>query len=170
MNWIYKNNSDNSSRYVLGVAGNNTILCMGVNPSTAEPLKLDPTMRKVKSIAECNGYDGWMMINLYPRRSTDFDGLAESIEVEENEENLRQISDILCDKDELVVWLAFGNHIYDREYLIGCLRDIYKLLSSKRVTWLAAGVNKSGAPKHPLYLRKDTPLSFFDIEEYLKNA
>lgn len=37
MEWIYKNTSDNKSRFVLGTKGDKPLICFGINPSTAEP-------------------------------------------------------------------------------------------------------------------------------------
>ena len=62
--WIYERNHDNSARYVLGEAGHNPLICIGVNPSTAEPNNLDPTLRSVKRFAEFHNFDGWLMFNL----------------------------------------------------------------------------------------------------------
>lgn len=70
MNWIYEKNSDNTSRYVLGTVGTNPLICIGVNPSTAEPGNLDNTLKSVTRICEANGYDSWIMLNLYPQRAT----------------------------------------------------------------------------------------------------
>src|SRR5690606_17601605 len=68
--WVYLKNDENTLRYVLGEKGNKTIACIGVNPSTATPEKLDPTLKKVKTVAKHNGFDGWIMYNLYPQRAT----------------------------------------------------------------------------------------------------
>ena len=43
--WIYVNNDDNTSRYVLGTKGDKPVFCFGINPSTAEPNNLDPTLK-----------------------------------------------------------------------------------------------------------------------------
>ncbi len=67
---IYKNSYDNINRYTLGQSGNNTIICMGINPSTATNKKLDNTMKAVKRLSIKHGFDGWVMINLYPQRAT----------------------------------------------------------------------------------------------------
>lgn len=64
--WKYHQSSDKSARYVLGTKGENTLLCFGVNPSTASPSDLDPTLKCVSRIAESNGYDSYIMCNLYP--------------------------------------------------------------------------------------------------------
>ena len=59
MEWIYENNEDNSARFVLGQVLNpteKTLLCFGINPSTACPEKLDSTIRKIISICNYNGH------------------------------------------------------------------------------------------------------------------
>ena len=43
---------------------------IGSNPSTADDTKKDPTMTKVLKFAESNGFDGYVMLNLYPQKST----------------------------------------------------------------------------------------------------
>ena len=62
--WIYLGNE--KERYVLGQPGDKNILVFGVNPSTAVAGKDDPTIRKVRSISQHDGFDGWIMVNLYP--------------------------------------------------------------------------------------------------------
>lgn len=56
-NWIYETDSNNLCRYSLGNCCETPLLCVGVNPSTATPQKLDPTIRSVARIAHINNYD-----------------------------------------------------------------------------------------------------------------
>ena len=167
--WLYKNNSDNTSRYLLGVKGTKMIVCFGINPSTASPNQLDPTLNKVDAIVDSNGYDGWMMFNIYPKRDTVFENLESVIKDEEHTKNLEVIVNELNKYDEIDIWVAFGNHIYGREYLIICLKDIYEKLSKFKVRWWATGVNKSGSPKHPLYQKKTSKLLPFDMISYINS-
>ncbi|WP_416386030.1 DUF1643 domain-containing protein [Anaerocolumna aminovalerica] len=44
--WIYEIDEENIIRYVLGTVGENPLICFGLNPSTAEPDFLDPTLKK----------------------------------------------------------------------------------------------------------------------------
>ena len=74
--WIYVNEDNNKVRYVLGYSGINPLICIGINPSTATPDKLDNTLRSVERIALNNGYDSFMMFNVYPIRSTVFENLS----------------------------------------------------------------------------------------------
>ena len=60
MYWIYEKNNDNTARFALGQVFDSkakTLLCFGINPSTACPKCLDNTIRKVISIAKNNGYE-----------------------------------------------------------------------------------------------------------------
>lgn len=41
-NWLYERNRDNSARFILGESGKKALVCVGINPSTAEPNNLDP--------------------------------------------------------------------------------------------------------------------------------
>lgn len=166
--WIYINNQDNSIRYVLGTKGRKTLFCIGINPSTATPDKLDPTLKKVESIAKNNGYDSFIMFNVYPKRDTVFENLEESINDIEHIKNIEAITAIIDEYSELDIWAAFGNHIYDRDYLPICLKDIYSKLPQDNIKWFATGVNKSGAPKHPLFQKKTATLINFDMATYIK--
>ena len=58
-------------RYVLGRVGRHPLVCIGINPSTAQPGALDPTLKSVERLANANGFDSWIMFNVYPQRATD---------------------------------------------------------------------------------------------------
>lgn len=166
--WIYINSDDNSIRYVLGTKGQKTLFCFGINPSTATPNNLDPTLKKVEQIAKHNGYDSWIMFNVYPKRDTVFEDLEESINNAEHIKNLQVILETLADHSQIHIWAAFGDHIYDRKYLPTCFKDIYCKLPIKNITWFATEVNKSGAPKHPLYQKNTARLTVFDMAAYIE--
>lgn len=166
--WIYVNSQDNSVRYVLGTKGKKTLFCFGINPSRATPDELDPTIKKVQSIAKHNGYDSFIMFNVYPKRDTVFEKLEEILNNKEHIKNIEAITKTISEFSKLDIWVAFGNHIYDREYLPICLKDIYNNLPNQKIKWLTTGVNKSGAPKHPLYQKKTSVLIDFDMASYIK--
>ncbi|MDY3246371.1 DUF1643 domain-containing protein [Campylobacter sp.] len=62
-------------RYTLIKNGKNTLICIGANPSVAKDDECDATMNRLCSIFENNGYDGFVMLNLYPLIATKLDGL-----------------------------------------------------------------------------------------------
>ena len=69
--WLYVPNTYCEYRYVLGTRGANPLIVVGVNPSTAAPDALDPTLQSAERIAHSNGYDSFLMLNVYPQRATD---------------------------------------------------------------------------------------------------
>ena len=166
--WLYENDVKNSIRYMLGTVGEKTLVCFGINPSTAEPDNLDPTLESVKRIALNNGFDSWVMFNVYPKRDTYFDNLHDICNDEVHKENVRIIKKYFDSKTKVSVWVAWGNHIYERNYLIPCFKDIYSMIKSDKVSWVATKVNKSGSPQHPLYQKGTSILKEFDIESYIK--
>lgn len=152
---------------MLGTVGEKTLVCFGINPSTAEPGNLDQTMVSVERIAQNNGFDSWVMFNVYPKRDTNFDNLQQLRDDEIHQENLRIIKSYFDSKSEVCVWAAWGEHINERAYLIPCFKDILRTIKADKVSWTSIGTNKSGSPKHPLYQKATSELKPFDIEEYV---
>ena len=59
-------------RYVLGeqfdTSCKKVLVCIGINPSTAIPEQLDPTVKRVQKYAKNSGeYGAWYMLNVYPQ-------------------------------------------------------------------------------------------------------
>jgi hypothetical protein len=168
-NYIYQNTKDNKARFVLGEKGNKTLVCFGINPSTATPLQLDNTLRIVKSFSKNLGYDSWLMLNVYPQRATNPNDLDIEIKSIYHKENLKYIEEVFRKKD-CDVWAAWGTLIEKRRYLTNCLSDIHNLANKNSVNWFSIGKrSKKGHPHHPLYLNKDLRLDKFNMTSYLEN-
>ena len=173
-NWIYERSHHNDARFVLGEKGSRPLICIGVNPSTAEPGNLDPTLRQVKNRAKQLGYDGWIMLNLYPQRATDPNDLSEHLNIFGAIENLEQIEKVLKRYNPVNIWAAWGTLINKRPYLLACLDGIVSIVSEMCkspvtiVQWHTIGKrSKDGHPHHPLYLPKNAEVQDFDVTEYL---
>ena len=69
--WLYVPNVYGEYRYILGTRGSRPLICMGINPSTAAPGALDNTLKSVERIALGNGFDSFLMFNVYAQRATD---------------------------------------------------------------------------------------------------
>ena len=135
MQWIYERNEDNSARFVLGQIFNpdgKTLLCFGINPSTACPECIDNTIKKIINISKHNGYENWIMLNIYPQRATNPNDMH--IERDENlvQTNLWHIRDISQRYPNCDVLLAYGNLITKRKYLKSCLNEILSLLDGEQ--------------------------------------
>ena len=48
--WYYEPHTYQPYRYVLGRVGRHPLVCIGINPSTAQPGALDPTLKSVERL------------------------------------------------------------------------------------------------------------------------
>ena len=166
--WLYAPNFYSEYRYILGTRGKNPLICIGINPSTAKPDDLDNTLKSVERIALGNGFDSFIMFNVYAQRATDPDDMEKTCNMALHRENMKAFSYILSISEKPVVWAAWGTIIEKRTYLADCVRDMVAIGKEYGATWCCAGaVSKKGHPHHPLYLRKDEKVKPFDINSYL---
>ena len=169
--WLYVPDFYTEYRYILGTRGVNPLICIGINPSTAEPDNLDNTLKSVSRIATGNGFDSWIMFNVYAQRATNPDDMDRTLNMRLHEANMAAFRYILSHVGEGVspaVWAAWGTIIEKRPYLKDCVRDMVDLGKEHGAHWLCAGKRSAkGHPHHPLYLRKDEKTTLFDIEGYL---
>ena len=172
--WLYVPDFYTEYRYILGVRGDNPLICIGINPSTAAPDNLDNTLKSVARIADANAYDGWMMFNVYAQRATDPDDMDLEFNESLHTENMKAFEYILSNvgkEHRPAVWAAWGTIIEKRNYLPACVRDMVQLGMNYNAQWLCAGkCSKKGHPHHPLYLKKDEVVYPFDVEVYLNGA
>ena len=163
--WIYLGDAD--ERYVLGQPGEKNLLVFGVNPSTAVPGEenLDPTMKRVVNIVKEQGYNGWIMMNLYPQRTPNPYKLKRVSALMEN--NIVVLGNVIKFFTINSVWCAWGNMINNASFLNEALNEIYHILAHK-VHWYHYGeLTKLGNPRHPLYVKSGSGLKTFDIDAYM---
>lgn len=134
-------------RYVLRRIWDRTTppaMFVGLNPSTADEVKDDPTVRRCIGYARRWGFGGLVMTNIFAFRSTDPNALVELDDPvgPRNDAWLRRLQ-----RRAGVVVAAWGvwGSLGDREGRVMELLD---------EPW-CLGVTKQGSPRHPLYLRSD---------------
>ena len=166
--WLYAPNFYSEYRYILGTRGENPLICIGINPSTAAPGDLDNTLKSVERIALGNGFDSFIMFNVYAQRATNPDAMERTCNMALHRENLEAFRYVLSMSEKPAVWAAWGAIIEKRDYLAGCVRDMVAVGQEYGASWYCAGaITKKGHPHHPLYLRKDEKIKPFDVEGYL---
>ena len=167
--WLYAPNFYSEYRYILGTRGKNPLICIGINPSTAEPDNLDNTLKSVERIALGNGFDSFIMFNVYTQRATNPDAMERECNLALHRENMEAFRYVLSISEKPAVWAAWGAIIEKRKYLPDCVRDMVRLGQEFGAGWYCAGaITKKGHPHHPLYLRKDEKIKPFDVERYLE--
>ena len=123
---------------------------IGLNPSTADENIDDPTVRRCMGYATDWHFGGMVMLNLFAYRSTDPNQLQKVKDPigPENDIYIRfnsKLAGLI-----IVAWGIRGDYLS---------RDLVVLNFLKRPYCLA--LSKNGAPRHPLYLRKDLePIGF----------
>ena len=166
--WIYTPSPDNSARTLLGTHGQHPLVCVGINPSTAAPGDLDRTVATVERVAERDGFDSFVMLNVYPQRATNPSDMHTAVDLELHAWNMRSIEGFVNGRT-LEVWAAC-TLIRKRKYLPHLLADIVALPELANVQWLSRGPrSKARHPHHRLYVRADALLDAFDVRAYLAN-
>lgn len=169
--WLYVPNFYSEYRYILGTRGSKPLICIGINPSTAAPNALDNTLKSVERVALHNGYDSFIMFNVYAQRATnpnDMEPVCNPVLHQQNMQAFRYVLELSSQAP--AIWAAWGTIIEQRAYLPECLRDMIAIADGYGAHWYTAGKrSKKGHPHHPLYLKKDSVLDPFDTNEYLQS-
>lgn len=164
---IYWNAQNDQWRYALGKSGSNRLLTIGLNPSTATQEKLDTTVSKVERVAANNGFDGFIMLNLYPVRATDYEELPESANRTAYRENLNAIEEIVAEEKTPIIWAAWGESIKARPYFTEAICDLSVRLAKYQPNYLHFGpLTHAGHPRHPSRLDYSWNLAPFEISTY----
>ena len=120
--WLYVPNFYSEYRYILGTRGENPLIVIGVNPSTAAPEALDPTLASAERVAKNNGYDSFLMLNVYPQRATDPNDMERERNNFLEQQNVEAFKYLLTLSPTKNVWCAWGNLVAKR--LSGALRQL----------------------------------------------
>lgn len=120
-----------------------------LNPSTADAVHDDPTIRRCVAFAKALGGTGLAVVNLYAIRATSpAEAMAATDPVgPRNDHYLATYLDMAARYDFPII-AAWGAHAQpDR------VAQVLAMPGADRFT--ALGLTKSGAPRHPLYLPRD---------------
>jgi len=122
---------------------------IGLNPSTADEVQDDPTIRRCIRFAQDWGFDAFCMTNLFGFRATD----PRVMKAHQNPigaDNTNQIREVAEFAGLIIAaWGRHGLHIDRQAQVLDALQPWKSKLHH-------LGLNGDGTPKHPLYLRADT--------------
>ena len=119
------------------------VMFIGLNPSTANAVEDDATIRSVRRISEHNGYGGFYMMNCFAYVSKNPADLKLEVNNRVNDRWLHKIAA----KCKTVVF-AWGN--FDVVIKTGRYWEMWQMFSDRA---MALSQNKNGSPKHPLYCK-----------------
>lgn len=166
---IYIHDLKNRYRYALGGSQKPTLFVIGVNPSKATDLFLDPTVKNVESFAQLLKFNSFLMLNLYPQRSTDPKGLHKRVQADHFKKNLDVIKKSI--PASATIWAAWGDLIETREYLLQTLLEIENISQTKKWNWICYDIpTKKGHPRHPARKKHEDRFRKFNLSNYLKDT
>lgn len=130
-----------------------TALFIMLNPSTADALQDDPTIRRCIGFARREGCSALRVVNLMAYRATDPDNLPDNILEAVGPDNDRHLAHAI-ERVQGPIIAAWGGNRRALEP-----RDLlFEMLDLKQVRLHCLGKTSKGAPKHPLYLPNNAPL------------
>lgn len=135
-------------RYTLTRAWGNlpgTLKVIGLNPSTADAMQDDPTIRRCVDFADQLGFGGLVMLNVYAFRATDPKVMFRDRWPLDDWKN----DTVLWRELATVPWAvcAWTDHV--PEARVRVVLDIFDEVGCEPRVF---GLTKGGAPRHPLYL------------------
>jgi hypothetical protein len=147
---------DRKYRYVLWRVWSSTLRPLhniGLNPSDANELSDDPTIARMIRRAYLFGFGGLIQTNLYGYVSSNPDVLlAEGDYIGSlNDEYIRQA--IALSGRTMCGWGSFKPVLIRAPAVLKMITDPYCL-----------GLNKHGQPKHPLYVKYETPMIRYEVK------
>jgi hypothetical protein len=144
-------------RYMLvrqwGARNDNFINFVLLNPSTANEIVDDPTIKACTMFAQNLGFDGFYVTNLFAFRTKSPKILKQSENPVGNKNN--EFIKKYAHKSKLVV-AAWGNHgnFLNRD------KEVLEILSNIKAVYCFS-ITRLGNPKHPLYINRNTkPFKF----------
>jgi hypothetical protein len=138
-------------RYWPGAARMRPLVCLMLNPSTADAELNDPTVERCERRARALGFCGLEVVNLFALRSTDPRALRAAADPIGPENDAAILAAAAAGGQVLAAWGRHGRFM-DRD------RHVRRLLEAAGVPLFCLGVNQDGTPVHPLYQPSAAPL------------
>ena len=145
--------------------GRRLVAC-GLNPSTADAFKLDPTCRRETGFAFGWGCTLYIKVNAYAWRDTKPSDMWAS---QERTGSRRQASDLITGgpTNDAAIRCALTMLKADGGIALACwgahakpdrVLQLVRIAHEVGVQWMCLGTNKGGSPRHPLYVSATTQL------------
>lgn len=132
------------------------VLFVGMNPSVAAADVSDPTCHRELMFARDWGFTRYLKGNVLDWRATLPKDIPADPALACSPANIRALVD-MAHEAELIV-LAYGK-LHKRFQPV--VQEVLRAMEATGKPLQCLGLNKDGSAKHPLYLRKDTPLRDF---------
>lgn len=122
-----------------------------LNPSRADAVCDDPTLRACIQFAQRWGYASLSVVNLFGYRTPHPTTLAKTVDPVGPENDGYLLKAVVAAQQVVLAWGNWGS-------LQGRDRTILTLLRPHQTKLSCLQINRSGQPRHPLYISRDQPL------------
>jgi len=129
------------------------LMFIGMNPSTADATVNDPTCAREWTFTQREGFDAMVKANVGDYRATHPKMLLEPDVVVSSPANLPTIREQARGAARVILCHGKLN-----KALVPAGQALVQALTEDGIDLWCFGTNADGSPKHPLYLRSDTPL------------
>ncbi|MSU24233.1 MAG: DUF1643 domain-containing protein [Opitutus sp.] len=123
--------------------GDRLIMWIGLNPSTADEAKLDPTLKRIARFSQRDGFDGFWMANLFGLRTPYPKEMMAAPDPVGPENDASLLAGAARCKLIVAAWGVSGEY--------QARADAVVRLFTGRELW-CLGTTQSGHPRHPLYV------------------
>lgn len=138
----------------------------GINPSTADAAKDDPTVKKLRGFTRVNGGSRFIVANVFSYRSAKVQVLK-NVDVQDCNtwESLQHLFAIIREADVLVpMWGDVAKvSARHRGTVLALLILLEQMATLYGKPLLHFGTTDGGSPRHPLFLPYSTPLTLWHI-------
>lgn len=181
--WGPPGNPTSNQRLLMGWGtlvpqANGTLLCCGLNPSTAWAEngegELDPTLTRLHGFAERWGLSRVVMMNLYPHRTKDPKVMWPMLWGWKSESYYSTLCNLYDEVgfDGGVILAGWGNTRppknllpLHKDHVAAMLKGLAGFGPGRKGQVMCLGTTKDGHPRHPLYVRGDAkPQPYMGLE------
>jgi hypothetical protein len=132
------------------------VLFVMLNPSTANSLQDDPTLRRCVAFARAWGCGALTVVNVYAWRATNPRDIPREPMMARGPENERHLREAA--QGVWAVVCAWGRSAHHAD----AARTLNLLKNATTAPVLCLGTTADGAPRHPLYLPNNTPVTSYE--------
>ncbi|MEM0980415.1 MAG: DUF1643 domain-containing protein [Cyanobacteria bacterium P01_H01_bin.58] len=122
-----------------------------LNPSYANHREDDPTLRRCIRLAQQWQYGSLVVVNLFAY-CTAYPAVLKTVDEPVGKENDRFILQACQTAKHILLAWGNGGSLHNRDH------DVLQLLAPYRDRLRCLAVNRTGQPRHPLYVPRDTQL------------
>lgn len=149
----YRYRLDRKFTTMEGLYPQRQIVFFMLNPSTADGIEDDPTIRRCMGFAQAWGYSHLTVLNLFAYRATDPKNLPWLTHVAVGPEWEKHTNEVLKNSSRVIC--GWGANVANQSGWMTWQEKVIATIKA-HLQPEALGITKQGYPRHPLYMKADS--------------